>query len=738
MDKSNKPIIKYIPDFLDYCEIEKGLSDRTLSNYDQYLRKFVFWLKNGQKEGLLPHELTPDDIWAYRLYLSRFQGPRGLSLKKTTQNYYLIALRALLRYFTAKDIVSLPADKVTLPKNANKEKTIKFLNLDQIEKLLLAPDISNPVGLRDRAILESFFSTGLRIAELVSLNVDQFANLKDKKDLEISIVGKGDYPRTVYFSERALEWIKKYLQTRKDKEKALFIHYRSRHDADSRLTPRSIERTVKKYAIAAGVPVFTTPHTIRHCLHPLTRIATADSILSARDLFFERTGKVNSIKWQTMKLNNVEIISKNQHITPLYSIWADGYNLVCSPKHRLFTLGSTGIKEVTATAVKVGDYLMAAKGINIKGKEFIDPKLARLLGYVLGDGVVNNARRVVIIHDKNRSFLEYYSALANKIFKTRANITKRRGENSYELRIYSQELVSFLLSNGYNVKSNQKRMPKSIMSSSKEEVKEFIAGFYDAEGNSGTIRLFSSSLDLLKDIQISLLRFKIDSHINERQRTVMLPQKRLFSHLMYTLEILHKPDQTRFLKLIKTLKSKSITIQPDFEGEKVPAGKILLAIRKDTDNQHIFWSEKLKNNYGINHLARYFNKLQPVRNTLKRIIMQLEDVGYHSPTLDELKKITYSESIKWLKIKKKTRLPWGRYCTYDFGVAPTQSNLVTDGIISHNSYATDLLTQGVDLRSIQEFLGHRSILTTQIYTHVTNKRLRDIHRQFHSGKNLKE
>jgi len=264
MKKSDKSIIKHIPDFLDYCEVEKGLSDRTQENYQHYLQKFIIWLKKTKKDNFLPHELTAEDIWAYRLYLSRFQDNKDKPLKKVTQNYYLIALRALLGYFTAKDIVSLPADKIALPKDARREKTVKFLNLDQIEKLLLAPNIKIPIGLRDRAILESLFSTGLRIAELVALNREQFANIRDKKDLELGVIGKGGHPRTVYFSERALSWLKKYLETRRDKDKALFIHYRAREDSEDRLTARSIERIVKKYAILAGVPIFTTPHTIRH------------------------------------------------------------------------------------------------------------------------------------------------------------------------------------------------------------------------------------------------------------------------------------------------------------------------------------------------------------------------------------------------------------------------------------------------------------------------------------------
>lgn len=265
MQKSNKPIIKQIPDFLDYCEIEKGLSDNTQKNYSRYLKKFTDWLKASNKEDMLPHDLTPEEIWNYRLFLARFKDPnKDKPLSKLTQNYYLIALRSLLSFFTDKDIISLPADKIQLPKDAKKEKTVKFLTLDQIEKLLLAPNVENNDGLRDRAILESFFSTGLRIAELVALNKEQFKSLSDKKDLELGIIGKGKHPRTVYFSERALDWVKKYLKTRDDDDKALFIHYRSRNGSEGRLTARSIERIVKKYSTLANVPFFTTPHTLRH------------------------------------------------------------------------------------------------------------------------------------------------------------------------------------------------------------------------------------------------------------------------------------------------------------------------------------------------------------------------------------------------------------------------------------------------------------------------------------------
>lgn len=269
MENSSKPIKDHLQDFIDFCEVEKGLRKNTQENYKKYLEKFLYWLDQSKNSSILPHQLTSEHIWDYRLFLSRTPSPAtGKLLSKGTQNYYLIALRALLGYFVAKDVLSLPPDKIALAKADRGLKSIKFLSLEQIGKLLATIEPKDPISTRDRAILEAFFSTGLRIAELVSLNLEQFSNLKNKNDLELGIIGKGGKPRVVYFSERALNFIKKYLEVRDatpTASKALFINFRDKNDsADSRLTPRSIERIVKKYALLSGVPVFTTPHTLRH------------------------------------------------------------------------------------------------------------------------------------------------------------------------------------------------------------------------------------------------------------------------------------------------------------------------------------------------------------------------------------------------------------------------------------------------------------------------------------------
>ena len=264
MKKDKRTIIEHINDFLEYLDIEKGLSNKSQETYQRFLDKFTKWLKVNHLESILPHELDEGHLRKYRIFLSQSSNKTTKEpLKRSTQNYYLIALRNLLNYFTDRDILSLSAGKVKLIKE--KEKTVTFLTIEQLERLLSTPNTKSIIGLRDRTILETLFSTGLRVAELVNLNREQFSGLNNKAYLELSIIGKGSRPRTIYFSERALDWLKKYLSTRKDKEKALFVNYKASKDKiGKRLTSRTIENLVKRYVVLSGCPITTTPHTIRH------------------------------------------------------------------------------------------------------------------------------------------------------------------------------------------------------------------------------------------------------------------------------------------------------------------------------------------------------------------------------------------------------------------------------------------------------------------------------------------
>ncbi|MBA3047501.1 tyrosine-type recombinase/integrase [Patescibacteria group bacterium] len=267
MDKKNKTIIEYHSSFLDYLEIEKGLSSNTQKNYSRFLNKFFKWLDSNNLKSLKPSQLSLAYISKYRIFLARHVNPRNkITLKKSTQNYYLIALRSLLEFFVEKNIASLSPSQIKLAKDKS-DKEIKFLKLEQIEKLLLAPDTSAIIGSRDRAILETLFSTGLRVAELTALDREQFKITELTKNLEVVIVGKGNKVRTIYFSERAVCRIKKYLDQRDDIDNALFINYKrgaEKSSASRRLTTKSIEDIVKKYIKIAGLPIIATPHTIRH------------------------------------------------------------------------------------------------------------------------------------------------------------------------------------------------------------------------------------------------------------------------------------------------------------------------------------------------------------------------------------------------------------------------------------------------------------------------------------------
>ena len=267
LQKSTKSIIKYIPSFIDYCEVEKGLSNNTQRNYAQYLSLFQKWLEENKMAELLPHELTSEHIWDYRLYIARtYKTLHGKYLEKKSQNYYLIALRALLDFLSERDIETLPSSKVKLAKQKTDE-TISFLEVRDIELMLEVPDIKNISGLRDRTMLELFFSSGMRVSELAGLNSDQMSFLKDrdpKRTFELSIVGKGKHVRTIFISPRAAHWLRLYLDKRRDVFKPLFLNHRSKDSDNCRLTTRYMQKMISKCAMLAGISKKVTPHTLRH------------------------------------------------------------------------------------------------------------------------------------------------------------------------------------------------------------------------------------------------------------------------------------------------------------------------------------------------------------------------------------------------------------------------------------------------------------------------------------------
>ncbi len=262
----NKPLPQHLNDFLEYCEVEKGLSINTVKNYSRFVQKFFAWLKEQKLEKLCPEELTENHVSKYRIWLSRRPNivrRASPTLHASTQIRYLIALRSFLSYFHEKNIPTLPTEKIKLPKD-RKDRLVKFLGIEQLRRFFDGPNTELLSGLRDRAILEALFSTGLRVAELIALNTKQLSGALNKDDFELGVVGKGGYPRVVYFSDRALQWLKKYIQKRDDDDEALFINFKGPKKDSRRISVRGVELIVEKYSKMAGIPFLATPHTLRH------------------------------------------------------------------------------------------------------------------------------------------------------------------------------------------------------------------------------------------------------------------------------------------------------------------------------------------------------------------------------------------------------------------------------------------------------------------------------------------
>jgi len=270
---------RYYIQFLEYLEIERNRSKMTLRNYDHYLKRFVdFCAKQGVTT---PEDIDLELVRSFRLHINRLS-VKDKQLKIITQNYHLIALRSFLKYLAKRDIKSMAAEKIELPKTPSRQ--VEFLTIDEVERLIDATKAEkNPperlksfsragklTQARDQAILTMLFSTGLRISELTNLKQD---NVNIKRG-EFSVRGKGDKLRVVFLSDDASEALEKYLSLREDNSKALFIRHKEKESVEKQiesqgvakngLTPRSVQRLIKKYAMIAGIMKKITPHTLRH------------------------------------------------------------------------------------------------------------------------------------------------------------------------------------------------------------------------------------------------------------------------------------------------------------------------------------------------------------------------------------------------------------------------------------------------------------------------------------------
>ncbi|MFT5831987.1 MAG: site-specific recombinase XerD [Candidatus Paceibacteria bacterium] len=245
--------------FLEYLEIERGRSAKTVENYDRYLESFFAFATVTK-----PSDVTEEHIHEFRLYLNRQSGTKVGGhfepMKQRTQNYYLIALRVFLKYVNGRGIETISPKRIELAKVP--ERSLDLISSAELARLRTAPDTKTIEGKRDKAILELLFSTGLRISELCALSIDDVDLTRD----EFSVRGKGDKIRVVFLSDSARDAIKHYLKARKDLDDAMFVRYgRKVNDGgDLRLQARAIQRLLKTYAAMAGITRKVTPHVIRH------------------------------------------------------------------------------------------------------------------------------------------------------------------------------------------------------------------------------------------------------------------------------------------------------------------------------------------------------------------------------------------------------------------------------------------------------------------------------------------
>jgi site-specific recombinase XerD len=241
-------------EFLEYLEIEKGRGVKTVENYDRYLNRFLAFAKVSA-----PGDITEKCVREFRITLNRSAGVSG-TMKKNTQNYHLIALRAFLKFLRKRDVESLNPERIELAKTGGRD--LDLITADELNRIMRAPQGDELAALRDRAILELLFSTGLRVSELCNLNHD----LDLSRD-EFSVRGKGEKVRVVFLSPSAKSAVAAYIQKRGDMSDALFVSYGKGSPKTKdlpRLTPRSVERIVKQYAVKAGITRKVTPHVIRH------------------------------------------------------------------------------------------------------------------------------------------------------------------------------------------------------------------------------------------------------------------------------------------------------------------------------------------------------------------------------------------------------------------------------------------------------------------------------------------
>jgi len=665
----------------------RGFSDRTVSSYLFWNEKFL------ESAGKAPDQVSEEDV---KNYIAKKMSEK-LSPKS------VILIRAALKFFydevLKKGIVNLKSPKIS-------RKLPVVLTRDETKRL-----IDSVENKKHQLIVKLLYSSGLRLSELTNLKV---GDIELNENIGWVRSGKGGKDRMFIISIKLVSDLKDFVKGKKEFD---FIF----SGREGKMSDRNVQKIVSAAASRAGIEKPVHVHTLRHCLCKNTKIFTEQGITTAEKI---NPHSLMAFNFKDMCIEKVGNVLKTSHMADrVLEIHADGYQIRCTPEHRLFTITENGIEAIEAGRIKVGNFVAGVKEIKISGTKKYDTGFWRFMGYALGDGFINERRRGLFIFEKNLDLLNFYSNLCQALFGKMPIVRKNKNSNSYSLSLYSKKHLQMFKEFGLGIKSKMRQIPADLFYSTEDEIREFIAGYYDAEGNTGSIRLFSSSKEMLIGIQMLLLRLGIDSHLLERNRIVRLPQGGMFKSLIYVLHVLHRPDQLKFMELVNT--KKKLKCERRFVGEKIPVQPLIRKIRARHVTKKDRWHgyiEKFAREIGA-RTTRY-EKLAPTRETLSKLIELFREIGENGKDLGILEKLQCDKNLKWLRVKK-TIQSVGEDMVYDFSV-PKLENLITNGIISHNSFATHLLESGENIRKIQELLGHSNLSTTQIYTHVSTEELKKV------------
>ncbi|NVM23452.1 MAG: tyrosine-type recombinase/integrase [Desulfobacterales bacterium] len=607
-----------------------------------------------------------------------------------------------------------------------------YLEAPEVERLIAAA-----TNRRDALLVRIPWRSGIRVSELIGIKVPDI-DFKGRAILiKIQKQRKRDGKtierrRLIPIDQGTLDMVREYLEWRKQfpyKGDLLFPITRQRVDQIFwRLGRRAGIKEIGDPTISKHRKLH--PHHLRHCLHPDTRILTPEGIYTAKQIYENSTGellhkplnRVVSISGKSLRPCSSVVTSRSKHTSQLLTIEAGGYELTCSPEHRLFTVDADGLKEVKAKEVTIEQYLVGVSSISWTVTEKIGVERSRLLGYFVGDG--NLLTRGIMFTEKTKDIVDFYVELLRKLYPARLKI-KGKGyiephiihdiihgdSNSYKVTFNSTAVARWLKSMGLDKHSRERRVPAILWRAEVEDICQFLAGYYDAEGSAG--RYTSASKCLLQDVQILLLRLGILSSLSGGERTVTLPRGNTIKQKQYVLYI---SNQNRFLFYIPTLKRLSWRATDERKLRKIPMQEFVVSLYRGYTGQLTPLAEQK----GIKHLARY-KKICALAETARKIVGVKKELGGDTRVWEKV----LSSPLVFHKVQSITQTSGVEQEVYDFGTS--YGNLITNGFLSHNSFAIHCIKRGMTIERLQKILGHSSPTTTSVYLQYS---LKDLHESY--------